>query len=153
MKNPIPVKRHEALKNLSREHHQALLLCWHIKEGLKKKVDPLRIRSYADYVWENHLRKHFEIEEKYLFPILGKDHELIKRAIDEHLKLESLFNSESEPLNILQHIEEELEAHIRFEERVLFNLIQEKATEDQLRFRAVNSTGSACIIWEDEFWK
>lgn len=153
MKNPVPVKRHEALKNLSREHHQALLLCWHIKEGLKKKVDPLRIRSYADYVWENHLRKHFEIEEKYFFPILEEDHELIKRAIDEHLKLESLFNSESETLNILQPIEEELEAHIRFEERVLFNLIQEKATETQLAELMLNSSESKCILWNDEFWK
>jgi iron-sulfur cluster repair protein YtfE (RIC family) len=153
MKNPVPFKRHEALKNLSREHHQALLLCWHIKEGLKKTVDPLRIRSYAGFIWETNLKQHFEIEEKYLFPILGKDHELIKRAIYEHLKLESLFNSESETLNILQHIEEELETHIRFEERVLFNLIQERATEEQLKVLEINSTGSACIIWEDEFWK
>ncbi|MGE5356672.1 MAG: hemerythrin domain-containing protein [Deltaproteobacteria bacterium] len=153
MKNPVPVKRHEALKNLSREHHQALLLCWHIKEGLKKTVDPLRIRSYAGFIWETNLKQHFEIEEKYLFPILGRNHELIKRAIDEHLKLESLFISEGEILKILEHIKEELEAHIRFEERVLFNLLQEKATEDQLRVLAVNSTGSACIIWEDEFWK
>lgn len=153
MKNPIPVKRHEALKNLSREHHQALLLCWHIKEGLKKKVDPLRIRSYAGFIWETNLKQHFEIEEKYLFPILGKDHDLIKRAIDQHLKLESLFNSESETLKILKHIEEELESHIRFEERVLFNLIQEKATETQLAELMLNSSESKCILWNDEFWK
>lgn len=153
MKKPIPVKRHEALKNLSREHHQGLLLCWHIKEGLKKKVDPLRIRSYADFVWENHLKMHFETEEKFLFPILEEENELIKRAQYEHRKLESLFNSEGQILKILEHIKEELEAHIRFEERVLFNLIQEKATEDQLRVLEVNSPGSSCIIWDDEFWK
>lgn len=153
MKNAITIKRHDALKNLSREHHQGLLLCWHIKESLKKKVDPARIRSYANFLWENHLKRHFEIEEKYLFPVLGKDHELIKRAINEHLKLEDLFNSKGEIVKVLQHIQSELEVHIRFEERVLFNLIQERATEDQLKVLAINSTGSACIIWDDEFWK
>lgn len=152
-KKIITIKRHEALKYLSREHHSGLLLCWHIKEGFKKKIDILRIKTYADFVWENNLKNHFKLEEKYLFPVLEEDHELIKRALSEHFRLELLFNTASEPSAILKFIEKELEEHIRFEERVLFNLIQEKATETQLAELMVNSSESKCIIWNDEFWK
>jgi hypothetical protein len=148
-----PIKRHEALKSLSREHHTGLLLCWNIREGFKKKVDILRIKFYADYIWQNNLKNHFKLEEKYLFPVLEEDHELIKRALNEHIRLELLFNTTSEPSAMLRFIEKELEEHIRFEERVLFNLIQDKATEAQLSELMLNSSESKCILWNDEFWK
>ncbi len=128
----MPIKRNEYLKPISREHHHGLLLCWKIRTGLKKEIDPIRIKKYADWFYLNHLIPHFEIEEKFIFTILEKDNLLIKKAISEHRRLKRLFESETKIIRNLSLIEEDLESHIRFEERVLFNKIQEIATEEQL---------------------
>jgi len=127
-----PIKRNEALQPVSREHHQGLLLCWKIRQGLKKNIAPNRMKVYADWFYKEHLLPHFEIEEKYLFPVLGNEHELIVKATAQHRRLTRLFTDQQQLAKSLSFIEEELETHIRFEERVLFNLIQETATTKQL---------------------
>lgn len=149
-----PIKRHQALQPLSRDHHHGLLLCWKIKEGFKRNIEPERIRRYTDWFWQNHLTAHFEEEEKHIFPILGNDHELIKRAVSEHRRLKHLFEQEIEIVGSLSLIEEELKDHIRFEERVLFNEIQQAATPGQLLEVEKHHSGTTfCDNWEDEFWK
>jgi len=40
MEKTNPIKRNEAIAELSRDHHFALLLVWKIREGLKKAVKP-----------------------------------------------------------------------------------------------------------------
>lgn len=136
----MPIKRNENLKAISREHHHGLLLCWKIRTGFKKQIDPVRIKKYADWYYKAHLLPHFEMEEKYIFTILDKEHELIRKALSEHRKLMRLFESENDLLKSLTSIEEKLESHIRFEERILFNEIQEVATEEQLEFIKNNHT-------------
>lgn len=131
--NNKPIKRHTALQPVSREHHHGLLLCWKIRTGFQKDIEVPRIRKYVVWFYENHLLPHFEIEEKYIFPILGKDNDLIRRALTEHRKIKRLVRSETELYKSLNLIEEILERHIRFEERVLFNEIQSVATEEQLQ--------------------
>ncbi len=128
----MPLKRNEFLQAISREHHHGLLLCWKIRTGIKKKIEPNRMKMYVDWFYQTHLLPHFEIEEKFIFPILSKEDGLIKKALLEHRRLKRLFESESEILRNLSLIEEELDSHIRFEERVLFNEIQAIATQDQL---------------------
>ena len=128
-----PIKRHKAIQPLSREHHQGLLLSWKIRTGLSKGVSTDRIKTYADWFYRTYLTPHFEEEEKHLFPILGNDNVLVKKAIAQHRRLERLFKSTSELEKSLNHIEEELEQHIRFEERILFNEIQKVANEQQMQ--------------------
>lgn len=128
-----PIKRNEALQPVSREHHQGLLLCWKIRQGLKKNIAPERMKVYAEWFYKAYLLPHFEIEEKYMFPVLGNDHELIVKATAQHRRLSRLFTDQEQLAKSLSFIEEELETHIRFEERVLFNLIQETATTKQLK--------------------
>ncbi|WP_040253415.1 hemerythrin domain-containing protein [Psychroserpens mesophilus] len=127
-----PLKRHKALQSLSREHHHGLLLSWKIRTGFNKEIEPERIRAYANWFYQNHLIPHFEIEETLIFPILEPDHELIKRALAEHRRLRRIFTETENDTKTLSKIEEELEQHIRFEERVLFPEIQKVATEAQL---------------------
>ena len=74
---PKPLKRHEALKPISREHHHGLLLCWKIKTGMSKGVELSRIKGSVDYFYQTHLLPHFAMEEKYIFPILDNGHELM----------------------------------------------------------------------------
>jgi len=127
-----PIKRDKALQGVSREHHHGLLLCWKIRRGFSKGIKTNRIKSYADWFYNTHLISHFEIEEKHIFPILGSDNELVKKAISQHKKLVRLFNDTDDISKSLSLLEEELEQHIWFEERVLFNEIQKVATEEQL---------------------
>lgn len=130
--NTKPLKRHDAIKPFSREHHHSLLLCWKIREGIKRNVEIIRIKKYMDWFYQNHLSQHFDAEEKYLFVILGDENDLIKKAISEHQKLRMLFEETTATSTNISQIEEELQNHVRFEERVLYNEIQKNATAKQL---------------------
>lgn len=153
MSTKKPIKRNENLKAISREHHHGLLLSWKIRAGFKKEVDPSRIKKYMDWFYTEHLVPHFEIEEKHIFPILGNEHELVKKALAEHRRLMRLFESENDIVKNIHLIEEELEAHIRFEERVLFNEIQEVATDEQLEQVQIHHTEEKFVDnVEDAFW-
>nr|WP_294899433.1 hemerythrin domain-containing protein [uncultured Pedobacter sp.] len=127
-----PIKRSEVLKPLSREHHHALLLCWKIKNGYAKGASAERIKKYADWFFEHHLLPHFAIEEQYVFPVLGDEHPMIKQAKIDHQRLRKLFLATDNLESNLREIEETLQNHVRFEERILFNEIQKYATEEQL---------------------
>lgn len=148
-----PIKRHEALQPWSRDHHQGLLLSWKIKKGFALGIEHDRMKKYTDWFWENHLIPHFETEEQFIFPILGNDNRLVKQALDEHRQLKELFESKEAVSENLSKIETLLNDHIRFEERVLFNAIQEIATENEIKLlNEVHQNTADCGIWEDEFW-
>ena len=150
----MPIKRNEFLKPISREHHHGLLLCWKIRTGLKNNIAPERIKKYVDWFFEKQLLPHFEIEELYIFPILGNEHELVKKALSEHRRLARLCNSKTDLLKNLNLIEEELESHIRFEERILFNEIQEVANKTQLEFiKESHSENYFVENTNDYFWE
>lgn len=149
-----PQKRHIALQPLSREHHQGLLLSWKIRKGLSKKIEFNRIQNYVEWFYENHLIQHFLEEETHVFPILGNDHQLVKRALSEHRRIKRLVEDKDKLEKSLHALEEELEKHIRFEERTLFNKIQEIANDEQLKkMEEVLTEDLFCLNWEDEFWK
>ncbi len=127
-----PIKRHSALQEVSRDHHHGLLLCWKIRTGLSKNIQPERIKTYVDWFYETYLVPHFIMEETYIFPILGKDHPWIKKVLAEHRRLNRLFSTSTVDIKTLGQIEETLEQHIRFEERQLFNHVQQVASATQL---------------------
>lgn len=149
-----PIKRNKDLQPLSRDHHNSLLLCWKIRTGFSKGVAVERIKGYADWFFEHHIEPHFEMEEKYLFPILGNNNELVKKATAEHRRLKRLFKHTDDVSKSLSLIEEELEKHIRFEERVLFNEIQKAASEEQLKtISKFHADEKFRDNTDDEFWK
>ena len=149
-----PIKRSPHLKTISRDHHDGLLLCWKIREGFKREIAVERMKRYTDWFWETHLVDHFDVEEAYVFPVLGDHHELVKRALSEHRRLKRLFEQDTDIWRSLNLIEEELDSHIRFEERVLFNEVQQVATEAQLEAITIHHTHAArCDDWDDPFWE
>ena len=149
-----PIKRHIALQPISHDHHFGLLVCWKIKTGLNKGIQPERIKKFCNFFYEIHLNNHFIAEEKYIFPVLDKDDELIKRAMKEHYLLRKLFEDENGDIQNLTLIEKHLEEHIRFEERELFGKIEAIANEEQLQ--AISNVKAEDIkeieSWKDEFW-
>lgn len=127
-----PLKRVLELQPLSHDHHHGLQLCWKIRTGFSKQVEVERIKNYADWFFTNHLVPHFELEEKYIFTILDQKNEFVKQALTDHRRLKRLFSETTNLEKSLGLIEEELEKHIRFEERILFPEVQKEATPEQL---------------------
>lgn len=149
----MPIKRNEYLKPLSRDHHHGLLVCWKIRTGLKKGIDLQRIKAFTDWFFKTSLLPHFNEEERFLFPLLGNEHEMIKKALSEHRRLTRLFENNSDLEKTLNQIEEELENHIRFEERVLFNEIQKVVSEQKIQSMLKKDLENpAEKKWADEFW-
>src|SRR5690606_12174503 len=124
METKKPIKRHIALQPLSRQHHFGLLFGWKIRKGFGKNIEPERMMKFATWLYKNEIEPHFSDEGKYLFPILDPASELIERALKAHRRIKRLFLDTENPERSLHRLEEELDAHIRFEERILFNEIQ-----------------------------
>ena len=137
------MKRHPALHPLSHDHHQGLILAQQLKKNAPQyKGMPSTLEGKKEYTqsfYKTELAKHFENEEKILFPFVknkNKDiDKLIIEIISEHRKMESLIY-EMEKTNQLENVLDELgwllEKHIRKEERVLFPAIEKILTEGQL---------------------
>ena len=153
----MPINRSEFLRPLSREHHDSLLLCWKIRIGFKKNIQISRIQEYAEWFYKKHLIAHFDVEEKHVFPILGRDHDAVRRALAEHRRLKRLFEDIKAEEKNVGIVEELLEAHIRFEERVLFSAIERIASASQLGEVQARHDGHTVEMkdheeWQDEFW-
>lgn len=137
------MKRHKCLIALSHDHHHGLLLAQLLKDdapdykGLPKDVgDKIK---HALISWRKELKQHFANEEKILFPFIkGRDNELdklISEIIGEHRIIKSLFDTLEKNGNksgILNKIGVALESHIRKEERILFQKVQQVFTKIEL---------------------
>ncbi|MEP0711000.1 hemerythrin domain-containing protein [Algoriphagus sp.] len=148
-----PIKRQKELQPLSRDHHHGLLFCWKIRSGVKRGKAVSRLKAHASWFWNTHLIPHFEEEERVVFPILGSENELVQQALAEHSELEKLFSQEEMDYEFLNYLQVAVEKHIRFEERILFNHIQEIADADQLAaVSRHNSEAKDVPEWEDDYW-
>jgi len=158
MKQHAPIKRHEALTAFSKDHHFGLLLVWKIRQGLNKSVDTERISNYVLYFFDEDLQHHFVEEEKLLFNKLAPNDALCQQAQKEHTLLAAYvekLRSDRSNEKLLVQFGELLEHHIRFEERVLFNYLQNKLTESDLQFVEASHQNHSDIIesgWNDVFW-
>jgi len=128
----MPIKRHLALQEFSRDHHHALLLCWKIKEGFSRGISADRINTYVNWFYKKHIIEHFKMVEEYMFTVLDSNHKHIIRAMQEHKLLLELFTNTSQIESSLKKLQTELKNHVRFEEQILFNEIQNKATKEEL---------------------
>lgn len=150
-----PVKRPKALESVSEEHFEALFFGWKISEGLRNDVETSRLKAYADWFQKNYLKPHFEIEKKYVFPVLGMNNVRIKKALANHRRLMRLFNDTENVYRSLNSIEEEIGRYIRFEERVLYPQIQAEATDEKLQ--EIKKHHDEVVFsdekWDDRFWE
>ena len=137
------MKRLEALAPLSRDHHTSLILAQLLKKdapvykGLP--TQPEEKRDYALLHFNEHIKQHFIQEEKVLETVKHLDNSIkliCKEIVDEHKKLTDLFGCLKNSINLENSLDEIgvlLEAHIRKEERILFPILQEKCSADELQ--------------------
>ncbi|WP_226064329.1 hemerythrin domain-containing protein [Kaistella polysaccharea] len=127
------MKRHEALVQLSRDHHFGLLLGWKLKEGLKREVSVERMEKYIKLFYLHNLKPHFNEEEETIFKVLGEDHPMIKEAISQHRTFQKMIEDGFTTPDQIETFRALLELHIRTEERQIFPEIEKQATNEQLQ--------------------
>jgi hemerythrin-like domain-containing protein len=151
------MKRDINIIPLSRDHHYGLLFSWKVRQGLAKHVEPERIQRYVRHFWEHHLKEHFAEEERLLFR--GRPDPLCIEAIDQHHKIQGLVQAiQGSGVWIETNyglLADQLEQHIRFEERQVFPFLEQKLTKDELAAvgTALNHHARpADDAYDDEFW-
>lgn len=153
MKNP-PLKRHKALKNLSREHHDGLIFALRLQKGVAKKAKIEHMEDYVNWFWENYLHPHFQMEEQHLFPLCDESNEFVLKAKAQHCEIKSLIETQPKTYELLKSLYQKIQNHIRFEERELFMRIQDQLSEKDLaRFQQIHSKQSECGLWVNRFWE
>ena len=159
METTKPIKRNAAIVEFSKDHHFALLLVWKIREGLKKSIEFSRITKYVIHFFECDLIPHFKDEEELLYSKLSKDNKLRIQAETEHENIYLMIDAlrkKPDDKDLLQKFADTLEKHIRFEERELFNYLQENISESDLLEIASSlkqREQEPDTVWTDAFWE
>ena len=157
--NPKLQKRHQAIVSFSKEHHFGLLLSWKIRNGLKRGVEEKRVSEYVLYIFKEDLAKHFKDEETLLFSKLPADDKMIAQAVKGHHALKQLavaIEASKNDTALLNRFADELEDHIRYEERILFNYLQENVDAEELEKieqRLPSNSREIEEQWKDCFWE
>jgi hemerythrin-like domain-containing protein len=134
------LRRIPQLRDLSDDHHTSLVLARRCKQGPKgASVDVLWDRVMEAF--EGHLEPHFAIEERHLLPALETIGEaaLAERIRKEHRELRALRDAPQTDAAALAKFGRLLEAHVRFEERQVF-----EATQHRLPPAALRAIEAAC---------
>ena len=134
------MRRHDALIPLSHDHHHALAQVRRLKSGAEAD-DGSRVettRAFLDFFRDDTL-DHFRQEEEKVFPLGVDSPELradLERVMFEHLQIHRLVLSLQEETNegapssgLMTRLAIALEAHIRFEEKVVFPGIERVAAD------------------------
>ena len=141
------MKRHPSLIPLSHDHHDTLVVAQGLIRGrptAPRSDWPTDRRAQADRLtafFENTLRSHFAAEEADVFPLAERllpDHaDLVNALRKDHADLRAEIvalpaRSDADLAVRLPALGARLEAHVRSEERVLFEAVQKTASPDQL---------------------
>jgi iron-sulfur cluster repair protein YtfE (RIC family) len=137
------MRRHDALIPLTHDHHHALAQVRKLKSAAKGTDDERRIavRHFLEFFSSDTLT-HFREEEELIFPLVVDVSEMrrtLERVMMQHLHIHALVHrlrNESDagiptPESLLT-IATSLEQHIRFEEKVVFPLIESIAGDGRL---------------------
>jgi len=153
-----PIKRHSSFVKYSREHHFGLLLVLRVRRGVGANTDAVRIKEYVLNFFGSALYPHFISEEKLMFPLMEANDSLRVRCETEHRSIYALINRMKtfppDP-TLLSEFADQLEKHIRFEERELFTHLEktiEKATLEKI-FEEESKLTVNEPEWTDKFWK
>jgi hemerythrin-like domain-containing protein len=138
------MKRHPSLIPLSRQHHEGLITARLIQrdappyKGLPTDLEGKK-QYYLDF-YRLHLQPHMQLEDRVLFPfvlVLQAELEpLITELKQEHQHIHMLTGGlrfEGDLPEQLHELGALLETHIRKEERVFFERIQELLSEPELQ--------------------
>jgi hypothetical protein len=131
------VKRIAELRDLSDDHHDALVLARRCRQWAK--LDDAGALASAwrriDEAFAAQLAPHFEIEERHLLPGLDAigEPELAARIRGDHAALRALVAEPARGQDAVERFGRLLESHVRFEEREAFEVAQSRLPAPALR--------------------
>lgn len=145
----MPLRRHPALASLSREHHSALILARAVQQGVSAQLrarlpaEPRALAAHVAKVFAAELAPHFAAEDEVvLVAARGHSPELdavCEEIADDHARLRAMIEQlgvpsleESQIGTLLDAFGKLLEAHVRKEERSLYEGVQEALDEGAL---------------------
>lgn len=151
--------RDKNLIPLSHQHQHALALCVRLDRAIQAgEVDLEAWQAEIQQIFEQEIAIHFAAEEKELFPAAARFDELRSLVLElqgEHAVLRDFFSRAAgralDPAS-LRAFAEALSAHIRKEERQLFEGMQSRMTSDELAAigaaldRALAQAPDACVL-------
>lgn len=128
------MKRTAELRDLSEDHHHGLVQARRLREAASGEGADMTEASRAFLAfWQRDTSAHFRKEEEVLLPVLARhgadllEREQVVRMLLQHARIRGLVMQLSDEVErgdvrpeTLQRIGEELEAHIRLEERDVF---------------------------------
>lgn len=123
------MKRSPTLQPLSREHHTALTLA-KACERAAQSGDAIMMSlacQRAVLAFANELEPHFKLEEQSLLPLLKSPaaRALAQRTLLDHEQLRGMLTGlQQNDAGTLGNFGKHLSAHVRFEERELFPVIE-----------------------------
>ena len=141
------MKRAEALRALSREHNEALVLARNALRAAgsgSPEWVACRWRELAT-AWHETMAQHFATEERLLFPVLRElgATGLADRLLREHRAIERALGDPARwDAQRLEALGTVLRAHVRREEREAFPLLERHAGEEQLATVAAAESGT-----------
>lgn len=132
------MRRTAALEGLSRDHHLALVVAQKLERATVDTA-PIARDAFLSY-WESEGRHHLRSEEEVLLPACARyldiGDEVVVRVRVEHGDLRrraaELEADTAPPLHEIRSLGELLRGHVRYEERVLFRLIEQVVPEPEL---------------------
>lgn len=139
------MKRSPHLRTLSVEHQSALSLATRVERAAHSAATSdlpaweIEIERY----WRTELMAHFSVEERIWLPPLASAglESYTQRTLSEHRALAALATDRSIPLRErLARFASLLQAHVRFEERELFEAAQRALTDSELEALARATT-------------
>jgi len=154
-----PLKRSPYLVLLSRDHHEGLLICWKIREGIALGIAQERLRSFLVTVFPRKIFPHFSLEEQFLLPLLQPENPMRVRVEQEHLAmrqmLANLEEQSAKGYGAQEALIDALDRHIRFEEREFFPYLESNLPARQLEqvartLEPHHTPGE--FPWNDPFW-
>ena len=147
---------------LSHQHQHALALCVQIERGMQSQhPDPQHWQQEIARLFASEIRYHFEAEERVLFPFAQRApslRDLVDELRVEHVSLRQYAaDAAAGRLTVpeLQMFSASLAAHVRKEERQLFESMQEFFSPDDLakvgaeldsHFLASGMPGARCAL-------
>lgn len=134
------MQRHQALVNLSEEHHHGLVWSRRLLKLAASEQQQLPEEEIHQFlsVWEQEINPHFRREEEILLPLFAHTELYWADSIQEMLRQHILLRRDVWSLRVVQEpglihrIGNLLQTHIRLEEREVFPLIQREAEESLL---------------------
>jgi hemerythrin-like domain-containing protein len=154
--------RDQNLVPLSRQHQHALALCVRLDRALHSgDVDAEAWQAEIQQLFEEEIAIHFAAEEKVVFPAAARFPDLrrlVEELIGEHGLVSGLCSRAGERSldhSDLRGLADTLSAHIRKEERQLFEGMQKRMTPDELAAlgarldQALADASQVCILPSD----